>query len=202
MYVKLQKAWSSVKEEVDKMDNLTKFEWKTLQVGSPLYEMAKEALEYGSRALSLETFARGDYRKLCELFVFYLGGDVRGFRFHQPGACHEARFMPDALYIAFYILTLRMTQRITNVLNEEEKNLLYAAFFISVCYAPWFLKSYVVEKSPFNDLAAIKSAIQIKDHYPKLGQALLASMQEHNWYLSEQLVVLALADTMSQRRVR
>jgi hypothetical protein len=31
--------------------------------------MAKEALEYGSRALSLETFARarGDYRKLCEL---------------------------------------------------------------------------------------------------------------------------------------
>jgi hypothetical protein len=31
---------------------------------------------------------------------------------------------------------------------------------------------------------------------------LLASMQRHNWYLSEQLVVLALADTMFQRRVR
>jgi hypothetical protein len=30
MYVKLQKAWPSVKEEVEKMDNLTKFEWKTL----------------------------------------------------------------------------------------------------------------------------------------------------------------------------
>jgi uroporphyrinogen-III decarboxylase len=137
--------------------------------------------------------------KIPPLFVFYLGGDVPGFRFHQPGASHEARFMADASYI----LTLRMTQRIRNVLNEEEKNLLkHAAFFISVCYAPWFLKSYVVEKSPFNDLAAIKSAFQIKDHYPKLGQALLASMQRHNLYLSEQLVVLALAETMFKRRVR
>jgi hypothetical protein len=173
------------------MDGLTKFIWKTLQVGSPLYEIAKEALEYGSRVLSLETFARGDYRRLYELFVFYLGGDIPGFHFHQPGACHEARFMADALYI----FTLRMTQRITNLLNEEEKNMLeIAAFFVSVCYAPWFLKSYVVEKSPFNDLAAIKSAFQIKEHYPKLGQALLDSMQQHNWYLSEQLVVLVLAD--------
>jgi hypothetical protein len=83
--------------------------------------MAKEALKFGSRALSPETFARGDYRKLCELFVFfYLGGDVPGFHFHQPGACHEARFMADALYI----LTLRMTQKIANLLNEEEKNML------------------------------------------------------------------------------
>jgi hypothetical protein len=79
------------------MDGLTKFIWKTLQVGSPLYEIAKEALEYGSRVLSLETFARGDYRRLYELFVFYLGGDIPGFHFHQPGACHEARFMADAL---------------------------------------------------------------------------------------------------------
>jgi hypothetical protein len=61
---------------------------------------------------------------------------------YQPGACHEARFMADA----FYILTLRMTQRRTNLPNEVEKNILeIAAFFISVCYAPWFLKSYVVE---------------------------------------------------------
>jgi hypothetical protein len=32
-----------------------------------LYELAKEALQFGERALTLETFARGDYRKLCEM---------------------------------------------------------------------------------------------------------------------------------------
>jgi hypothetical protein len=30
------------------------------------------------KVLTLETFPRGDYKKLCELLVFYLG-DVQGF---------------------------------------------------------------------------------------------------------------------------
>jgi hypothetical protein len=49
-------------------------------------------------------------------------------------------------------------------------------------------------QSPLNDLSAIRSAFHIKDHYPRLGQALLASMQCHLWNLSEHLVLLALAD--------
>ena len=50
LYVKLQKVWPSVKEDIDKM-GLIKFNWKTLQVGSPLNELAKEALQFGERAL-------------------------------------------------------------------------------------------------------------------------------------------------------
>jgi hypothetical protein len=43
-----------------------------------------------------------------------------------------------------------MTERIIIVMNEEEKTMVEtAAFFGSVCYATWFLKSfYLVEKSP------------------------------------------------------
>lgn len=103
LYVKLQKVWPSVKEKVDKMEELIKFDWKTLQVGSPLYEIAKEALQFGQRALTLGTFARGDYKKLCELFVFYLGGDVPGFHFHQPGACHEARYSAFKYFLGYLI---------------------------------------------------------------------------------------------------
>lgn len=91
LYVRLQKAWPSIKSEVDKMENLVRFDYSKLQVGSPLYELTLEALEFGKRALAIGTFARGDYKKVCELFVFYLGGDVPNFHFHQPGACHEAR---------------------------------------------------------------------------------------------------------------
>ena len=50
---------------------------------------------------------------------------------------------------ALYIITLRMTQNVAKVMNEEEKTMLEtAAFFISICYAPWFLKSYMVVKAP------------------------------------------------------
>ena len=86
-----------------------------------------------------------------------------------------------------------MSQNITRIINEEEKMMLEtAALFISSCYAPWALMSYMVAKAPSNVLSAIKSAFQIKDHYPRLRQALLASIQRHCWYLSEHLVFLAL----------
>ena len=49
-----------------------------------------------------------------------------------------------------------------------------AAHFISICYALQALKSSMVTKAPLNVLSAIKSAFQIKDHYPRLRQALLA----------------------------
>jgi hypothetical protein len=57
------------------------------------------------------------------------------------------------------ILTLRMTKNITKVINEKEKMMLEtAAHFISICYAPWALKSYMVAKAPSNVLSVIKSA--------------------------------------------
>lgn len=69
-----------------------------------------------------------------------------------------------------------------------------AAFFISICYAPWFLKSYLVEHAFHNDLMAFKQAFEIQNQYPILGKALVTSMQRLSWYLTEQLVILALGD--------
>ena len=43
-------------------------------------------------------------------------------------------------------------------------------------------------------MAAFKSSFNIMDHYSKLEHALLSSMQRHAWYLTEQLVMLALTD--------
>jgi hypothetical protein len=91
LYVRLQKAWPSIKPAIDKLEDLVRFDWSKLQVGSSLHQITLEALEFGKRALAVGTFAKGDYKKLCQLVVFYLGGDVPNFHFHQPGACHEAR---------------------------------------------------------------------------------------------------------------
>ena len=94
-------------------------------------------------------------KQLCRWFVFYLRGEVTNFHLHQRGACNEARFISDALYI----LALRMTEKVSMIMNTERKNMVEnAAFFITICYAPWFLKSYLVNKSTSNDINAIKSA--------------------------------------------
>ena len=47
LYVKLQKVWPIVKNEINKMEELVKFTKETLQVGSPFYELASEALHLG-----------------------------------------------------------------------------------------------------------------------------------------------------------
>ncbi len=102
---------------------------------------------------------------------------------------------PELMADALYNLTLSMIQNITKAKNEEEKIIMEtAAFFISICYAPRFRKSYMVTKAPSNDLSAVKSSFHFRDHYPRLRQALLASIQRHCWYLSEHLVLLALAN--------
>jgi hypothetical protein len=49
--VKLQKAWPSVKEDVCEMEYLKKLNGK-LQVGSPLYEITKEALSWAREPCS------------------------------------------------------------------------------------------------------------------------------------------------------
>ena len=158
---------------------------------SPLYTTARAALEFGEQAIRSGTFSRGDYKELCELVVFYLCGEITNFSLHQPGACHEARFTADALYL----LKLTMTSKMSKVMNEEEKTMVEtASFFVVICYTPWFLKAYLTSNAPNNDLNAFKEVFHIKEQYPELGHALLKSMQRHTWYLTEELVLLALAD--------
>ena len=44
--------------------------------------------------------------------------------------------MADSLYL----LTLKMTEKVVKVMNEEEKKMVdTAAFFVSICYGLWFL---------------------------------------------------------------
>ena len=63
--------------------------------------------------------------------------------------------MADALYI----LALTMTEKVSLIMNTERKNKVEnAAFSITIFYAPWFLKSYLVGKSTSNGINAIKSA--------------------------------------------
>jgi len=46
--------------------------------------------------------------------------------------------------------------------EEEKKTVEIASYFDSICYAPWFLKSYL---SQANDLKAIKTSFTISQSY-------------------------------------
>jgi hypothetical protein len=95
LYVRLKDAWPRLKPKLEASSNeeLVKFNWKSLIVGSDIHRIALEARDFLQTALRTHTFGRGDYRTMVELSVFYLGGEVKNLQFHQPGACHEARYV-------------------------------------------------------------------------------------------------------------
>ncbi len=64
---------------------------------------------------------------------------------------------------SFNLLTLQIMTNIERVMDEEEKKMVeIASYFVSTCYAPWFLKSYL---SQANDLEAIKTSFTISESY-------------------------------------
>ena len=96
---------------------------------------------------------------------------------------------------AIYLLTLEMIKNISNIMNEKEKKMVKtASLFISLTYCPWFFKRSLSIKASVNVLAAFKDVFDLSKEYPEFSQSILKSMQNHTWYLSQQLVVMALVD--------
>ena len=79
--------------------------------------MALKAKDYCEKMMHERKFQIGNYEYLNQLIFFYLGGEITNFRFMQPFACQEARFMSDILTI----LVLIMTSNILELLNNDEK---------------------------------------------------------------------------------
>ncbi len=59
-----------------------------------------------------------------------------------------------------------------------------ASYFVSICYAPWLLKSYLSQKVLVNNLAAFKTIFEI---LVNLFQSLI------HWHSTQELVLFSVA---------
>ena len=190
LFKKLQDNWPALLPVID-MNSLKKFDWQAV-AGTELEAQAQSSLEILSNFLKSGTFPREDYRELCELTVLYLGGAVPKFRFQYPGAYHHARYMAKAIYM---LKLMVLMEKITWLEQGEKMEVKIMADFISVFYAVWWLKAYLAVEAPMNDLKAFQQMRMLKKHNQKVADTCLASWRRHTWYLTEELVVICLADT-------
>ena len=68
-----------------------------MKVDFILYDIAKESLNFCSKASKFKNFPRNDYGIVCEHIAFFLRTGIPD-RFHRPEACHEARFLADTIF--------------------------------------------------------------------------------------------------------
>ena len=73
-------------------------------------------------------------------------------------------------------------------MNKDKKMVEKASYFASICYAPWFMKSYLSQKVSANDWGAFSKS------YWNLNQSLILVMQRYAWHLTQELVLFSLAD--------
>ena len=142
-------------------------------------------------------FVRGDYKELVELSLLYLGDTSVPFKsFKKPGAS----WMSKILYsIKIVLLSPHITKAVgvkvyTN--NTQFNRFQIFVNFVVYVYVPWWLQRPIATASPitFTDLELIYAIIEYKEVNPVISKAGLDALsKKHTWYLTEQLVQLALS---------
>ena len=94
-----------------------------------------------------------------------------------------------------YYLKMDLTSPFTSQFHQNEiREIRVMSEFIAVFWAPWWLKAYLSCKAPSLDFEAMRLMRVYKEVNPEVAEPCLVSMARHTWYLTEELMVMCLAD--------
>lgn len=129
--------------------------------------------------------------------MVFLDGEVaeRRVTFKRPGALHKARWMAKLIYsikICLFkqqiqdlprgtIMTLQQVSKVRNFVN-----------FAILVYSTWWITTNSMEDAPWNDLNFYQSLLKYEDVHPEISSSAIRAFQLHLWYLTAELVPVAL----------
>lgn len=123
--------------------------------------------------------------------IIFLGGKPsRGIRFRAPGPMHNARWMSKAIYsIKVWLFRQQSTIR-----DSEAAGLLKVCLFIASAYVESWYSATNPATAPRVDLQFSKRLKEFASVDKNASGAALKKFVNHLWYLSEELIPLALFD--------
>lgn len=107
-----------------------------------------------------------------------------------PGAMHHARWMAKVLY-AMKIWLFRQQFKLT---AREEKGARDLALFAVLVYLKAWITAPSAISAPLNDLQLMNQLLQYSTIHEAISVATSKKLSSHLWYLSQELVGLALFD--------
>ena len=164
----------------------------TMKLSGDLFNK-DEAVQFYREILSKknkrnELILRDDYRELVEVSLSVLGGVSPDFTWKKPGPCHKARFMAFGIYIMKAVAFSDQLELEQDVMES----LVRVATFISTLYVPYFITASIGCDAPANDLEMFRKLLEFSKTDPVIGEAALAILTRHTWYLQEEVVPFAL----------
>jgi len=186
LFSRLRKHWELLPYKVDQHQHLSQLDLSLLD------EASKELVEEW-KASTLETlsqkldFKRDDYKEFLELCIVFLGGKS-DIRFGRPGALHKARWMAKILYaIKICLLETPILQLPPGTISTQQQlsKLKDFVLFATLIYSSWWF-------SCESDLQLYQNLLKYAAVNPVVSSSAIRAFNRHLWYLSAEMVPLAL----------
>lgn len=159
-----------------------------------LMESRTNVLKLCQSELSLR---RDDYLEFVQLCTVFLDGEVKEHlvTFRRPGALHKARWMAKLLYSIKICLFENQIQQLptgTITTKQQVSKVRDFVIFVTHIYSSWWMTCSSVEDAPWHDLKLLHHLIMYEDVNPVISKSALKAFKRHLWYLTAEMVPLAL----------
>ena len=187
----------SYKFLIDNWNKLKLCDWEVIQIDRRT--QVDDIIAFTTEMHKLDF--RDDYQEIVNLTLILLGAfpDNSSYTVRPPGSISHARWM--AKILCEFKIVLFSTQLIKlGLITEDEANShkQLTLFLILYYVKPW-MTATLASDAPVNDLILANSLRKMPSHllrsYPlfkNMGDAMKTRLEEHLWYLSEELVVMSL----------
>ena len=151
-------------------------------------------------AHSQKSLCRDDYKEFIELCIVFLNGEAVGethkqITFKRPGALHKARWMAKLIYsikICLFEQQIQDLPRGTITTNQQTLTVRKFVTFVTLVYSTWWMSCNSVKDAPWNDLKFYQSILAYAVVNPEISQSAIRAFKRHLWYLTTEMVPLAL----------
>lgn len=191
LFARFKSAWDSLDKQMPV---------NTITVDHPwLSEVKKHVIRdltniLTNNSIYSKKIPRDDYCECAENTLALLGETPpRGMHLMKPGAIHQARWMACNIYASkMFMFQSQMTydEEIIRKLNRMNT-------FLSLFYTSAWMKSSIGADAPINDLQLFKDMIAYRDIDPEVADIVIDKMENHCWYLTEEVVPFALFSKLS-----
>jgi hypothetical protein len=148
-----------------------------------------------ARAKQFIQFARDDYHEFTELALVFLNATQEEVNFHRPGALHKARWMAKVIYSLKIAMSENSIDQLppgTITTRPQVVKIREFVTFVTHIYLQWWLCCKESVDAPWNDIQLFKQLIQYEVVNRDISKSSIQAFQRHLWYLTAEMVPLAL----------
>lgn len=181
IFKRFKAAWDGVKRE----------NYEGLVITSETSAFVESMKNFLNDVILQKLPIRDDYKELIELTMIVLGSPPAKIHWRAPGGIHHARWMAKLLY-AMKIILFRSQRDVFILSKKEEIRLQRFVQFGALLYTKAWIEAPLAAEAPGQDM---KLWIDLKKYQAIDSGISLAAchvLEHHLWYLSDELVGLAL----------